>query len=60
MARPKGEKAMTVAERMKKHRAIKKGAGWHEVRVWLPTKADAEAVRAFAETFHKSNTAPWE
>lgn len=38
----------TVNKRVKKQRDCRVQEGWHEVRVWVPTKADAEEVQALA------------
>lgn len=40
--------ANTANQRMKNQRQARIQAGWHEVRVWVPTKDDAEQVYEFA------------
>lgn len=38
----------TVVVRMKRQRAVRTAVGWQAVKVWVPTEADAEAVRQLA------------
>ena len=41
----------TANQRMKNQRQARIQAGWHEVRVWVPTKDDAEQVYELAANF---------
>lgn len=38
----------TVSTRIKRQREARTSEGWQEVRVWVPTESDAEAVRELA------------
>jgi hypothetical protein len=38
----------TIAERARRQRDLRVTEGWHEVKVWVPTEADAEDVRKLA------------
>jgi hypothetical protein len=38
----------TVAERARRQRDLRVAEGWQEVKVWVPTEADAEDVRKLA------------
>jgi hypothetical protein len=38
----------TVVSRVKRQRALRAGEGWQEVKVWVPTEADAAAIRKLA------------
>lgn len=40
--------AMTTNQRLKKMRDVRRAANWVEVRVWVPTRQDAEDVQALA------------
>jgi hypothetical protein len=40
--------AKTVAERARRQRELRVAEGWQEVKVWVPTEADAEDVRKLA------------
>ena len=39
----------TVVERMRRQRELRTAEGWQEIKVWVPTEADAEDVRKLAE-----------
>lgn len=38
----------TIAERARRQRDVRVAEGWQEVKVWVPTEADAEDVRKLA------------
>ncbi|WP_158815359.1 hypothetical protein [Methylocapsa sp. S129] len=38
----------TIAERARRQRGVRLTEGWQEVKVWVPTEADAEDVRKLA------------
>jgi hypothetical protein len=44
----------TVTERVKRQREARLREGWQEVRVWVPTVADAEELRSLAAQ-HRAN-----
>ncbi|MCW5297288.1 hypothetical protein DXT88_03785 [Herbaspirillum lusitanum] len=45
--------ATSTQQRIKKQREARFKEGWAEVRVWVPTKEDAEKVQQFAESLRK-------
>jgi hypothetical protein len=49
-----------VQNRIKKQREVRLKEGWVEVRVWVPTKSDAEKVQEFAAQFRaKAQEVEW-